>query len=132
VEGRWKAERVARHDEGKVRLTKATVEKARPRDRRYKLHDSEVAGFHLVVSPSGKKGFYLRYRVGGGRGGAIREPKIGDLATMTPEQARKIARDWQAEIRTGGDPGGRRQEARAAPTVSDLCARYLREHAALH
>lgn len=117
---------------GRVRLTKSSVEKAQPADRRYKLHDSEVAGFHLVVMPSGKKSFYLRYRVGGGRGGVIREPKIGDLTTMTPEQARKIAKDWQAEIRAGGDPGGKRQEARAAPSVSDLLDRYMRDHALLH
>ena len=117
---------------GRVRLTRTTVEKAQPTGTRYKLHDSDVAGFSLVVSPSGKKSFYLRYRVGGGRGGAIREPKIGDLTTMTPEQARKIARDWQAEVRAGGDPGGKRREERAAPTVAALCARYLRDHADLH
>lgn len=55
----------------RVKLTKTTVEKAKPGVKRYKLHDSDVAGFHLVVNPSGKKSFYLRYRVGGGRGGAL-------------------------------------------------------------
>ena len=117
---------------GRVKLTKTSVDRAKPGVKRYKVHDSDVAGFHLVVSPSGKKSFYLRYRVGGGRGGTLREPKIGDLTTMTPEQARKIARDWQAEIRAGGDPGGEKRRERSAPSVADLCERYMRDHASLH
>ena len=83
----------------------------------------------MVVAPSGRKSFALRYRVGGGRGATIREPKIGDWPTMKVERARSIAGDWSAEVRKGGDPGGARKEYRAAPMMEEMFARYLADHA---
>ncbi|WP_417207664.1 tyrosine-type recombinase/integrase [Antarctobacter sp.] len=116
----------------KLRLTKSSIVKLEARDKRYKVLDDELPGFFLVVTPNGRKSFYLRYRVGGGRGGTLREPKIGDAASMTPEQARRIAREWHAEVRLGGDPGGDRVTKRDAPDVSHLMDRYLQDHARLH
>lgn len=114
---------------GKVKLTQTAVEKAEAGDKRYLLTDSEISGFRLIVSPSGRKSYALRYRVGGGRGGTIREPKIGEHPGMKAEAARKVARDWAAIVRTGGDPSEARQKQREAPTLSDLLDRYLVEYA---
>lgn len=118
--------------ERSAKLTKRAVNAAVPEARRYALHDAELPGFKLYVHPSGKKAFHLRYRVGGGRGATIRVPKIGDMGALTPDQARAIARDWLAQIRLGGDPGGERQEKRQAPRMSELFERYLDEHARRH
>ena len=115
-----------------AKLTKRTVDAAAPEAARYAIHDTEIPGFKLYVHPSGKKVFHLRYRVGGGRGATIREPKIGDLGGVTPDQARKIAGDWMAEIRLGGDPGGERQAKREAPRMAELFERYLTDHARPH
>lgn len=115
-----------------ARLTKRTIDAAKPDAQRYAIHDSELSGFKLIVHPTGKKAFHLRYRVGGGRGATIREPKIGDMGTLTPDQARTIARQWLAEVRLGGDPAGERQAKRQAPRMSELFDRYLTEHARRH
>ncbi|MFT4792830.1 MAG: integrase [Paracoccaceae bacterium] len=115
-----------------AKLTKRTIDAAAPEAARYAIHDTEIPGFKLFVHPSGKKVFHLRYRVGGGRGATIREPKIGDLGAVTPDQARKIAGDWMAEIRLGGDPGGERQTKREAPRMAELFERYLTDHARPH
>lgn len=51
---------------------------------------------------------------------------------ITVDQAREIAKDWAADIRKGGDPGGERQEKRAAPRMADLFERYISDHAKPH
>jgi len=116
----------------KAKLTKRAIDAAKPGGKRYPVIDTELPGFRLYVHPSGKKTFHLRYRVGGGRGATIREPKIGDFGELTADQARAIAADWAAEVRKGGDPSGKRQEARTAPRMSDLFDRYLTDHARPH
>jgi hypothetical protein len=77
-----------------AKLSKRTIDTASPESARYAIHDPDILGFKLYVHPSGKKVFHLRYRVGGGRGATIREPKIGDFGAVTPDQACKIAGDW--------------------------------------
>jgi integrase len=114
------------------RITQSVVDAARPEAERYVLTDSAIKGFWLVVEPSGRKTFKLRYRVGGGRGSTVREPKIGDASSMKTEKARKIAGEWLADVKMGGDPSGERIAKRAAPTMAELFERYLRDHAQPH
>jgi integrase len=105
------------------------VDAARPEAARYALSDTDIPGFRLLVWPSGRRGFYFRYRVGGGRAATVREPKIGEAPAMKAEAARAIASDWAAEVRLGGDPSGKRQSDREAPTMAVLFDRYLSDHA---
>lgn len=112
-----------------VKLTQSTVVAAKPEAARYVLADTSIPGFWLVVEPSGRKTFKLRYRVGGGRAGTVREPKIGDASAMKAEMARSIATGWLADVAKGGDPSANRQAKRAAPTMTELFARYMSDHA---
>ena len=48
---------------------------------------------------------------------------------MTVQQAREIACAWLRDVAAGGDPSRTRQRARHAPTMADLCRRFLDEHA---
>lgn len=111
------------------KITQTVADDAAPGEKKIIISDSQIPGFRLVVTPAGRKSYYLRYRVGGGRGGTIREPKIGDWPALKAEAARKIAGDWHAIVRQGGDPSLTRQEARRAPTMSDLFKRYIDDHA---
>ena len=116
----------------KIKLTQRVVDAARPEDARYAILDAEIPGFRLLVWPSGRRAFYFRYRVGGGRAATVREPKIGEAPAMKAEKARAIAVEWSARVRLGGDPGGARQAARSAPTMAELFDRYLADHARPH
>lgn len=113
----------------KRRISETVVEQAAVTGTRYVVADTDIPGFWLIVTKTGKKSFVLRYRVGGGRGATIREPKIGDWPAMKAAKARSIAADWLAEVRLGGDPSGERQALRAAPTMAMLFDRYLSDHA---
>ncbi|MDF2234964.1 tyrosine-type recombinase/integrase [Albimonas sp. CAU 1670] len=116
----------------KVKLTQRTAEAAKPEARRYHITDTDLPGFRLHVLPSGRKGWYLAYRLGGGRGASQREPKIGDFPAMKAEAARRIAEGWLADVRKGGDPAGERKARREAPRMNDLFDRYLEDHARRH
>ncbi|WP_172298170.1 site-specific integrase [Pseudoruegeria sp. HB172150] len=112
-----------------ARITKRSVDALQPEAKRYVLWDNEVSGFGVRVNPTGRKVYVLKYRVGGGRNGRPRWATIGTHGSMTPDQARAVARGWAAEVAAGADPAGAKEERRKAPTVSDLLNRYLDEHA---
>lgn len=109
---------------------KRAIDALEPQAKTYTVRDAELPGFSLRVYSSGRKAFFYRYRVGGGRGAPIREPRIGDFGPLTVDQARNIARDWAAVVRQGGDPMAERHVARDAPRMSELLDRYLADHAA--
>lgn len=114
------------------KLTKRVIEGAAATDKPVKLWDAEVPGFHVEVRPTGRRAFYLFYRVGGGRGSTQRRAKIGDFGALTVNAARETARAWAAQVAAGGDPAGKRREDRGAARMSELFERYLREYADVH
>ncbi len=112
-----------------MKLTKRAVDALKPAEARFVAWDSEISGFGLRVSPTGRKSYVFRYRASGGRSGRSREPVIGVHGAITPDQAREIARSWAALVAAGGDPAADRESLRKAPTVSDLMDRYFSDHA---
>ena len=116
----------------KRKLTKSVVDRLKPTEKPYTVRDAEIPGYSIRVYSGGRKAFFYRYRVGGGRGAQIREPRIGDYGELTPDQARDIAKNWAASVRQGGDPIAERQTQRDAPVMSELFDQYLSEHAKRH
>ena len=112
-----------------LRLTKRVVDATTPETKVHVIWDSQISGFGLKVHPTGRKVYFFKYRVGGGRSARRREPVIGVHGSITPDEARRIASDWAHEVAVGNDPAAIRDQQRAAPTMSDLFARYLTDHA---
>ena len=110
----------------KGKLTVRSVEAIKSGPADVIMWDSELAGFGCKVTPAGKRSYFLYYRT---KEGQQRRPTIGVHGPLRPEAAREIARRWLADVAQGKDPSKTRTENRAAPTVRDLCARYMVEHA---
>lgn len=112
-----------------VRLTKRSVDAAEPGSARFILWDADLKGFGLRVEPkpSGTKTFIVRYRVGGGRRGTLRQFKIGRYGKLTPDEARDEAVNILAQVELGQDPQAQRVSARETLTVAELCDLYLAE-----
>jgi integrase len=110
----------------KAKLTVRGVEAIKPASADVIVWDSELAGFGCKVTPKGKRSYFLYYRT---KDGHQRRPTIGAHGPIRPEAAREIARRWLAEVAQGRDPAQARTLDRAAPTVRELCARYMAEHA---
>ncbi len=110
-----------------MKLTKASVDGAPKKALRYTVWDAELKGFGLRVELSGTKTYVVRYRVGGGRRGTLRQFKIGRSDKLTPVEARAEAKSALAMVETGKDPQTDRVEARKTLSVAELCDLYLAE-----
>lgn len=113
----------------KIKLTKSVVDATQAQTCDVELRDTTVPGFLCKVTPTGRKVFMLQYRT---NSGVRRKPALGQFGELTVEQARSLAQDWLAEVRRGGDPGHDKGEARKAPTVKELCSRFMEDHSKLH
>lgn len=85
----------------------------------------KVGGFGLRVTAAGAKAFILTYW----SAGVQRRITIGRYPDWSVERARKRAQDLRRKVDCGEDPLLEERLARTAPTVEDLCRRYLEEHA---
>jgi len=111
-----------------ARLTKRTVEAAEVRSAEYMLWDGELPGFGVRIMPSGRRSYLVQYRTGR----RSRRVTVGPHGVLTPDQARGMAIDALAEVRSGRDPAGEKKERRSALTVQELANRFDAEHIQVH
>ncbi|HBO2483056.1 TPA: tyrosine-type recombinase/integrase [Pseudomonas aeruginosa] len=109
----------------KIKLTKSAVDAAQPQAQPIELRDTLVPGFLCKITPAGRKVFMLQYRTNAGE---RRKPALGQYGELTVEQARSLAQEWLAQVRRGGDPAADKAEARKAPTVKELCAKFMEDY----
>lgn len=111
-----------------ARISKRTVDAAEPTSSRFVLWDAELKGFGLRVTPSGVKTYIVRYRVGGGRTGTLRQLTLGRHGPLSPDEARKLAKQTLGAVSGGDDPAGDVVTKRAAPTLAEVSRTFLEEH----
>src|SRR4051794_23092889 len=88
-----------------VRLTKRHVDAAQPAGDRYIVWDSVLKGFGLRIFTTGVKTWIFDYRPGeGGRRQVKKRITIGKVGDLTPDQARRKAEEFRAQVKLGGDP----------------------------
>jgi integrase len=109
-----------------MKLTKTVVEGAVAKSQRYRLNDSLVPGLCLLVLPSGARTYYVRFRQLDGR---QLEMKLGTPVELTPDDARRLAREALAQVREGRRPTEERRATRLAATLADLAREHLERHA---
>ncbi|QKR61314.1 tyrosine-type recombinase/integrase [Pseudomonas aeruginosa] len=109
----------------KIKLTKSAVDAAQPQTEAVELRDTLVPGFLCKITPAGRKVFMLQYRTNAGE---RRKPALGLYGELTVEQARSLAQEWLAQVRRDGDPAAAKAEARQAPTVKELCTKFMEDY----
>ena len=82
----------------RMKLSKLKVDKAKPKDKRYRLSDG--LGLYLLVSPNGSKLWQMRYRFNGKENVA----SIGPYNLIPLSEARKERDKLKLTLRSGSDP----------------------------
>lgn len=96
----------------------------------YDTWDTEVSGFGVRVSKTGRRTFVLMARYPGSQNPTRRA--LGSYGELTLQQAREKARNWLELIRKGKDPAIAEEEARQAElrlqanTFASVAEDYLR------
>ena len=62
-----------------IAFNKKNIKALQPKDNRYRVWDSEVRGFCIVVFPSGVKSYRLRYRLKDDVLGKTHDITLGDV-----------------------------------------------------
>ena len=89
------------------------------------VYDNKVSGFGIRVTAAGAKSFILTYRNADGRDRRITLGRYGPEWSV--EAARKHGSKLKKQIALGEDPLADRVKVRTAPTVADLCDRYIED-----
>ena len=88
-------------------------------------YDTEVKGFGARITAAGARSFILNYRT---RLGRERRYTIGNFPDWKTAAARAEAAELKKQIDRGGDPLGDVHAGRKAPTIADLCDRFVAEY----
>ena len=106
-------------------LTKRVVDalKAGPGD--VFTWDDEVRGFGLKITPTGRRVYIAQYRPAGGRRASTKRITLGEHGTITPEQARTLAKRELARVAAGQDPAAERAAHRSGSTLKEFGETFL-------
>jgi integrase len=100
-------------------FTPKGIEAVKPGASRREIPDPALAGLYLVVQPSGKKSWALRYRFAG-------KPKkltLGRWPIMGVAAARAAATEAIEAVEHGNDPGAAKKKAKAEAIEAQLSGR---------
>lgn len=107
-------------------ITKRTVDAAKPRAKDHFVWDDDLSGFGLKVTPAGGKIYVYQYRIAR-PGEAERTPAkrytIGKHGNLTPDEARKRAKELAALVERGIDPRKQEMDEFAAKDEAERLAR---------
>src|SRR5262245_37417304 len=110
------------------RITKRLVNSLKPAVQDYFVWDDTLRGFGLRLQPTGVKSYVVKYRAGSGRGAPTRRVTFGRVGTLTPEEARALARKILGAVAHGSDPAALKAAERQASTLRELAEVFLAEH----
>jgi integrase len=111
-----------------MRITQRNVQTLEPRKSVYTVWCDSLKGFGVRVGTGGTKSYFVQFRVNGKE----RKVTIGRTDKFKAEAARKIAQGLLGSAARGVDEVELKTQSDAAPTISDLAAKFISEYAPHH
>ncbi len=115
----------------KTKITKRAVDelrsKAKGEGRTLYVRDDELTGFGVLSTKAGACSYFVEYRLGG-RGTTQKRMTIGKHGVLTPDEARKLAKEELGRVARRVDVAQERKDERAklkARTFRDLSESYF-------
>ena len=113
-----------------IKITKRAVDglaaQAKAEGRVFYAWDADLSGFGLRAGKAGVS-YFIEYRLGG-RGAKNRRMTIGKHGILTPDEARKLAKEELGKVARGDDVAQAKKEAReklTGQTLKDAMERFL-------
>jgi integrase len=110
------------------RITKRVVDSLKPASGDYFVWDKSLIGFGVRVQRTGVKSYVVKYRAGSGRDAPTRRVTLGRVGTLTPDEARTLARKTLGAVAHGSDPAAAKAAERRASTLREVAEIFLTEH----
>lgn len=110
------------------KITKRLVDGLGPDDVGRVIRDDELTGFAVRLNGDGSRTYLVEYRAGRGRGFPTRRISLGRHGALTPDEARKRAKQILAQVAHGEDPAAARTAQKKEPTVKDILLIALEQH----
>lgn len=112
-----------------MKLTAQAVAKIAPTTARFDVKDDSTPGLYLRVHPTGAKTWRYRFKLAD----QVRVLTLGDAGTVSLADARRLAHEARAKVRSGEDPAAAAQiaaaERRRMPTVAEFADEYITRYA---
>jgi len=110
----------------RFRFSHAALEALPPHDadspsREAEYSDAEVVGLRVLVSKTGRRFFYFRYRFRGRK----RALRIGEFPSVSVKDARQKCHEAKATLAHDRDPAAEREERLGIPTFAAYAVDYL-------
>src|SRR5262245_33487373 len=99
------------------RITKRLLDSLQPNGKDCFIWDDTLIGFGVRVQQAGAKSYVVKYRAGSGRGAPTRRVTLGRVGTLTPDEARALAKKTLGAVAHGSDPAAAKAAERRASTL---------------
>jgi integrase len=109
-------------------ITKRLVDSLKPREGEYFVWDGSLSGFGVRVQSTGAMSYVVKYRAGSGRSAPTRRLTLAKAGTITPDEARTLAKKTLGSVAHGADPAAERAANKRASTLADVAEQFLTEH----
>lgn len=108
----------------KKKLTKTAIDAIQPADKDVWIWDTELPGFGVRCTPTGRKTYLARYRT---KAGTQRKQVLARTCDMPPDKARDMARKVFAQVAEGIDPMAARKAEKpdSSRTVEAMFKAYV-------
>ena len=109
-------------------ITKRLIDSLKPRQGEYFVWDGSLSGFGLRVQSTGAMSYVVKYRAGSGRSAPTRRLTLAKAGTITPDEARTLAKKTLGSVAHGADPAAQRAADKRASTFAEVAEQFLIEH----
>jgi integrase len=108
-----------------AKITQLFVQSITPREKIFRVNDTLLKGFTLIVRPSGKMTWVVDYRK---PDGSRSDYKIGQAGIFTVVQARELAREFLAAIARGENPAEPEKKITLGDFMTNTYERWVMEN----
>jgi integrase len=109
-------------------ITKRLIDGLKPRESEYFVWDSALAGYGVRIQTTGAMSYVVKYRAGSGRAAPTRRLTLAKVGTVTPNEARSLAKKTLGSVAHGADPAAQRAADKRASTLAEVAEQFLTEH----